>query len=67
MKIALFAINVTWPYNTEKPAIWFAPKTQRKRYKNQANGRFFRVYLVQSVHALHSERVNAARASVLAR
>ena len=45
--------------NTEKPAIWFAPKTQRKRYKNQANGRFFRVYLVQSVHALHSERVNA--------
>jgi hypothetical protein len=43
-----------------------APKTQSKRFKIKQFGRFIRVYLVQSVHAPHSEEVNAARASRLA-
>jgi len=37
--------------------------TERKRFEIKRIGRFQRVYLVQSVHAVHSREVNAARAS----
>jgi hypothetical protein len=40
-----------------------ARKAYRKRLRVKQFGGFFRVYLVQSVHAQHSEEDNAARAS----
>jgi polynucleotide 5'-kinase involved in rRNA processing len=42
-------------HHTEKPANRLAPKSERKRHRIKQIGRFFRVYLVQSVHAPHSK------------
>jgi hypothetical protein len=64
LEVELFGINLT--NNPQKPANLFAPKCQRKRSRIKQIGWFLRVYPVQSVHAPHSEEVNAARASRLA-
>jgi hypothetical protein len=58
-----WAAAVKLTKNTKKPANLFAPKISAQAIENQTIGRFFRVYPVQSVHAPHSEEVNAARAS----
>jgi hypothetical protein len=59
-------LHVDLTGNPQKPANLFAPKCQRKRSRIKQIGWFLRVYPVQSVHAPHSEEVNAARASRLA-
>jgi hypothetical protein len=53
---------VKLPGNVKKTANLFAPKSQGKRLKIKRLAGFFRVYPAQSVHAPHSEEVNAARA-----
>jgi hypothetical protein len=57
----------SWRYAQKNRPICLLRSFKGKRLRIKQIGRFFSVYLVQSVHAQHLKEVNAARASGLAR